>query len=150
MSTAPHPTDEEAPGADPVPGLLALAHACLDRACAADRVGERYAQASRAAAQAAAVLLTRRTGRPVTDTGSLPNRRVLWSLLGDVLPELGEWAEYFSATDRLALGGGPFGARAADDLVRAAEQFIVRVEAHLGRSAVVAGVGVSDRLRPAH
>ena len=147
MSTAPHPTTT--PEADPVLTRLALAHACLDRACAADRVGERYAQASRAAAQAAAVLLTRRTGRPVTDTGSLPNRRVLWSLLGDVLPELGEWAEYFSATDRLALGGGPFGARAADDLVRAAEQFLARVEAVLALRLAGAG-GISDRLRPAH
>ncbi len=150
MSTAPHPTEPGRPEADPFHGRLTIAHACLDRACAADRVGERYAQASRAAAQAAAVLLTRRTGRPVTDTGSLPNRRVLWSLLGDVLPELGEWAEYFSATDRLALGGGPFGARAADDLVRAAEQFLARVGSLLGQPAVVAGAGVSDRLRPAH
>lgn len=146
MSTAPHSSDPVDP--DPIRARLDLAHACLDRACAAERVGERYAQASRAAAQAAAVLLTGRTGRQVTDTGSLPNRRVLWSLLGDVLPELEEWAAYFSATDRLALGGGPFGARAADDLVRAAEQFIARVEAQLGRAVV--GAGVSDRLRPAH
>ena len=54
-----------------------------------------------------------------------------------VAPELGEWASYFAAgaTKRAAAEAGiprVVSAREADDLLRAAEQFVAVVEVALG------------------
>lgn len=123
---------------------LADARTDLEAACAADRAAERYAHAARAAVEAAAVLLTARTGRPVRAAQSRPNRRVLWSLLADVAPELGEWSAYFGDADRLA-EQGRLGHRGLDDLVRAAGELLTLV----GRLTGVPVAALADaRLTP--
>lgn len=138
MSAAPHLTTDITP--------LTAARVTLADACAAGRVGERYVLASRAAAAAAAVLLTVRTGHRVADAGSAPNRRVLWRLLGDAAPEFGEWADYFSAADDLARAG-ELGHRGVDDLVRAAGDFLDRVAGSLG-VRTLAAAETTLHLRP--
>jgi hypothetical protein len=61
----------------------------------------------------------------------------VWVLLDLVAPELGEWAGYFAAgaAKRAAAEAGiprVVSAREADDLLRAAEQFVAVVEVVLG------------------
>ncbi|MBV9593953.1 MAG: chromosome segregation protein SMC, partial [Actinobacteria bacterium] len=60
-----------------------------------------------------------------------------WVLLAGVAPELADWAAYFSAGagTRAAIEAGALGAattRAADDQLRAAEQFVAIVDDILG------------------
>jgi hypothetical protein len=71
----------------------------------------------------------------------VPTRRgrdtSVWTLLVMVAPELDEWATYFAAgaTKRAAAEAGiprVVTAREADDLLRAAEQFVAVVEVALG------------------
>jgi SAV_6107-like HEPN len=96
--------------------LLAIARQGLAEAAHTGPEGLRYATAHLAALRAAAAVLAARA-RPAA-----PTRRSrvtsAWSLLVLVAPEFSEWASYF------ALG--------ADDLLRAAEQFVAVVESALG------------------
>jgi hypothetical protein len=114
--------------------LLTLARRGLDEAAQTRPDGLRYAAAHLAALRAAAAMLAARA-RPA------PGRRnrmtSVWVLLMLVAPEMGEWASYFAtgASKRAAAEAGiprVVSAREADDLLRAAEQFVAVVEVALG------------------
>ncbi|BCJ63392.1 SAV_6107 family HEPN domain-containing protein [Polymorphospora rubra] len=114
--------------------LLTIARQGLAAAARTRPDGLRYAAAHLAALRAAAAMLAARA-RPA------PTRRnritSVWALLVLVAPEMGEWATYFAtgATKRAAAEAGiprVVTAREADDLLRAAEQFVGLVEATLG------------------
>ncbi|WP_189335833.1 SAV_6107 family HEPN domain-containing protein [Actinoplanes ianthinogenes] len=117
--------------------LLAIARQGLAEAAHTDPDGLRYAAAHLAALRAAAALLAARA-RPAA-----PGRRAratsVWSLLAMVAPEFGDWAGYFAlgAGKRAAAEAGiprVVSAREADDLLRAAEQFVTVAESSLGMS----------------
>lgn len=121
--------------------LLRLARQGVAEAAATACDGLRYATAHLAALRAAAAVLAVRA-QPA------PRRRnqvtSVWVLLRRVAPELGEWAGFFAAgaNRRAAAQAGVRGvvtAREADDLVRAAEQFIGLVETTLGMSRLPGG-----------
>jgi SAV_6107-like HEPN len=91
----------------------------------AARPVDRYAQAHLAALRAAAAVLAAR---------ARPRRRAqptsAWTLLARVAPELAEWSAFFAATSatRQAAEAGAHRlvtARAADDLVRQAGEFLI-------------------------
>ncbi|BCL12987.1 SAV_6107 family HEPN domain-containing protein [Micromonospora sagamiensis] len=114
--------------------LLAVARRGLVEAAQTRPDGLRYAAAHLAALRAAAALLAARA-RPA------PARRnritSVWVLLVGVAPELAEWATFFAAGagKRAAAEAGiprVVTAREADDLLRAAEQFVMVVETALG------------------
>ncbi|MGI5216017.1 SAV_6107 family HEPN domain-containing protein [Plantactinospora sp. CA-290183] len=114
--------------------LLAIARMGLAEAAETRPDGLRYAAAHLAALRAAAAMLAARA-RPA------PTRRnrvtSVWALLVVVAPELGEWANFFAtgATKRAAAEAGiprVVSAREADDLLRAAEQFVAVIEVALG------------------
>ena len=114
--------------------LLAIARRGLAEAGQTRPDGLRYATAHLAALRAAAAVLAARA-RPA------PTRRnritSVWTLLSVVAPEFGEWATFFAigASKRAAAEAGiprVVTAREADDLLRAAEQFVAVVEATLG------------------
>jgi hypothetical protein len=114
--------------------LLVLARRGLEEAGETRADGLRYAAAHLAALRAAAAVLAAHA-RPT------PGRRgrvtSVWVLLDLVAPELGEWAGYFAAgaAKRAAAEAGiprVVSAREADDLLRAAEQFVAVVEVVLG------------------
>ena len=114
--------------------LLKIARMGLVEAAETRPDGLRYAAAHLAALRAAAALLDARA-RPA------PTRRnrvtSVWALLVVVAPELGEWADYFAAgaSKRAAAEAGiprVVSAQEADDLLRAAEQFVAVVEEALG------------------
>ncbi|MFC7548427.1 SAV_6107 family HEPN domain-containing protein [Plantactinospora sp. GCM10030261] len=114
--------------------LLLLARRGLAEAAQTKPDGLRYAAAHLSALRAAAAVLAARA-RPA------PARRQrvtsVWALLVVVAPEMGEWASYFAtgATKRAAAEAGiprVVSAREADDLFRAAEQFVTEVEETLG------------------
>lgn len=116
--------------------LLVLARRGLEEAEQTRPDGLRYATAHLAALRAAAAMLAARA-RPV------PGRRgrltSVWTLLVKVAPELDEWAGFFAlgATKRAAAEAGiprVVSSREADDLLRAAEQFVALVEVALGLS----------------
>ncbi len=122
------------------PALPAAAVTLLDQARrglaeAAGRVDarERYAAAHLGALRAAAAVLAART-RP---EGGRRRPRSAWVLLGQVAPELGEWATFFAAgaAKRAAAEAGLSSAvteREADDLVRDVGAFLTVVENCLG------------------
>jgi hypothetical protein len=116
--------------------LLRLARQGLAEAAVTRPDGLRYATAHLAALRAAAAVLAARA-RPVPDRR---NRLTsVWALLTRVAPDLGEWAAFFAvgATKRAAAEVGiprAVSTREADDLLRAAEQFIAVVEVALGLS----------------
>ena len=92
----------------------------------------RYPAAYLAALRAAAAVLAIRAS-PQSKRGASRNA---WQLLGDVAPELGEWAAFFAAcsSTRAAAEAGIsrlVGQRDADDLVRQAEQFVGLVSASI-------------------
>ncbi|MGC4895872.1 SAV_6107 family HEPN domain-containing protein [Micromonospora sp. DT31] len=114
--------------------LLVVARAGLAEAARTRPDGLRYAAAHLAALRAAAAVLAARA-RPA------PTRRhritSVWVLLAAVAPELDEWAAYFAAgaSKRAAAEAGiprVVTAREADDLLRAAEEFVTVVETALG------------------
>lgn len=114
--------------------LIAIARQGLEEAAHTQADGLRYATAHLAALRAAAAVLAARA-RPE------PRRRnrltSVWALLSTVAPELGEWAGFFAAgaSKRAAAEAGiprAVTAREADDLVRAAEQFVEVVAGSLG------------------
>ena len=114
--------------------LLAIARQGLVEAAQTRPDGLRYAAAHLAALRAAAAMLAARA-RPS------PTRRQrvtsVWTLLVMVAPELADWANYFAigATKRAAAEAGiprVVSPREADDLLRAAEQFVAVIEVALG------------------
>jgi hypothetical protein len=121
-------TSERAPAA-PVSkaalGLLRQAAECVADGYRAPEPLLRYPAAYLAALRAGAAVLAaravpeQRRGRP----------RSVWQLLGDIAPELGEWAAFFASCSdtRAAAEAGisrRVGRREADDLLRQAEQFV--------------------------
>jgi hypothetical protein len=126
-ATLPHRTPRE---------LLTLARRGLDEAAGINPDGLRYATAHLAALRAAAAVLAARA----TPTAGRRNRLTsVWALVVLVAPELSEWASFFGAgaSKRAAAEAGiprVVTAREADDLLRAAEQFIAVVEVALGYS----------------
>jgi hypothetical protein len=114
--------------------LLAMAQLGVAEAGRTEADGLRYATAHLAALRAAAAMLAARA-RPE------PRRRnrltSVWALLAAVAPEMGEWATFFAAgaSKRAAAEAGiprAVTAREADDLTRAAEQFVEVVAGSLG------------------
>ncbi|WP_169734309.1 SAV_6107 family HEPN domain-containing protein [Hamadaea tsunoensis] len=116
--------------------LVLLARRGLGEAALTMASSQRYATAHLAALRAAAAVLAVRA-RPVT-AGRRRGARVTsaWLLLTKVAPELGEWAAFFAAgaAKRSAAEAGiaRVTPREADDLLRAAGQFIDLVQAELG------------------
>lgn len=115
--------------------LLDRSRAGLLQACAARTCGERYVAAHLAALRAAAAVLAVR-GRPSMRGGP----RSVWEVLPRIVPELGEWAAFFSATAsrRAAVEAGrgeSISVRDADDLLRDAEAFHHVAESVLGLPA---------------
>ncbi|MFJ8578662.1 SAV_6107 family HEPN domain-containing protein [Micromonospora sp. NPDC093277] len=122
--------------------LLVVARHGLAEAGRTRPDGLRYAAAHLAALRAAAALIAARA-RPT------PTRRSritsVWVLLAAVAPELDEWANYFAvgAGKRAAAEAGiprVVTAREADDLLRAAEQFVAVVETALGLQPALDGL----------
>lgn len=150
MSTSPAPTvpAHVLPHRTPAQ-LLVVARQGLAEAARTRPDGLRYAAAHLAALRAAAALLAARA-RPT------PTRRnritSVWVLLAGVAPELDEWADYFAAgaSKRAAAEAGiprVVTAREADDLLRAAEQFVTVVETALGLAHQPALDGLHRPLR---
>ena len=115
--------------------LLTIARQGLAEAAHTRPDGLRYAAAHLAALRAAAAVLAARA-RPAA-----PTRRSrvtsVWSLLVLIAPDFSEWASYFAlgAGKRAAAEAGiprVVSPREADDLLRAAEQFVAVVESTLG------------------
>ncbi|MBB4694337.1 hypothetical protein BKA14_004485 [Actinoplanes abujensis] len=115
--------------------LLAIARDGLAEAARTQPDGIRYATAHLAALRAAAAVLAARA-RPAPASRRSKVTSV-WSLLVLVAPDFGEWANYFAlgASKRAAAEAGiprVVTPREADDLLRAAEQFVAVVESSLG------------------
>ncbi|MER7166311.1 SAV_6107 family HEPN domain-containing protein [Micromonospora sp. NPDC000207] len=115
------------------PQLLAVARRGLAEAAQTRPDGLRYAAAHLAALRAAAAVLAVRARPAPTRRGRITS---VWVLLCGVAPELDEWAAFFAAAagKRAAAEAGiprVVTAREADDLLRAAEQFVSVVEAAL-------------------
>jgi hypothetical protein len=109
--------------------LLDQAHRGLEEAAAAADPRERYATAHLGALRGAAAVLAART-RPEP---ARRRPRSAWVLLGQVAPELAEWATFFAAgaAKRAAAEAGLSRAvteREADDLVRDVGTFLAVVE----------------------
>lgn len=118
--------------------LLAMARDGLAEAEHTTPDGLRYAAAHMAALRAAAALLAARA-RPSPRGSRRTKATSVWSLLVMVAPEFSEWAGYFAlgAGKRAAAEAGiphVVSAREADDLLRAAEQFVAVAESSLGVS----------------
>ena len=119
-----------------VPDLLRQARIVLDQARASSDPGERFCLAHLSALRTAAAVLALR-GRPAA-----ARRRLvpIWVLLEKAAPEHADWAAYFAAgaAIRSAVEAGAVSAaspRAADDQLRAAEQFLALVEGSAGMLA---------------
>ncbi|MBJ7453421.1 MAG: hypothetical protein JHC71_15270, partial [Blastococcus sp.] len=113
--------------------LLQQAHRGLSEATGCTDARQRYATAHLGALRAAAAVLAART-RP---EGGRRRPRSAWVLLGQIAPELGEWATFFAAgaAKRAAAEAGLSHAvtdREADDLVRDVGAFLIVVENHFG------------------
>ena len=119
----------------PAAQLLGQAHRGLAEAATCPDAGWRYATAHLAALRGAAAVLAART-QPE------PGRRrprSAWVLIGQVAPELGEWAAFFAAgaAKRAAAEAGLSSAvteREADDLVRDVTTFLGVVETSISRA----------------
>ena len=125
--------------------LLDQAHRGLREAAGCVDPRQRYATAHLGALRAAAAVLAART-RPEPARG---RPRSAWVLLGQVTPELGEWATFFAAgaAKRAAAEAGLSHAvteREADDLVRDVGAFLSVVETSL------AGFSAPEPARPAY
>jgi hypothetical protein len=114
--------------------LLVLARRGLEEAAETRPDGLRYAAAHLSALRAAAAMLAARAQPAPTRRNRVTS---VWTLLLMVAPELREWATYFAAgaSKRAAAQAGiprVVTTREADDLLRAAEQFVTLVESVLG------------------
>jgi hypothetical protein len=114
--------------------LLSMSRQGLAEAARTEPDGLRYATAHLAALRSAAAVLAARA-RPE------PSRRnrvtSVWTLLASVARDLGDWAAFFAAgaSKRAAAEAGiprAVTAREADDLIRAAGQFVEVVAVSLG------------------
>jgi hypothetical protein len=117
--------------------LLVLARRGLEEAAGMRPDGLRYATAHLAALRAAAAVLAARATAAPGVRRSRPTS--VWTLVAMVAPELRDWTAYFAAgaSKRAAAEAGiprVVSAREADDLLRAAEQFVAVVEVSLGLS----------------
>ena len=125
--------------------LLDQAHRGLTEAATCADPRQRYATAHLAALRGAAAVLAART-RP---EAARRRPRSAWVLLGQIAPELGEWATFFAAgaAKRAAAEAGLSHAvteREADDLVRDVGTFLAVVENCLAVS--YAGASESPRV----
>ena len=125
--------------------LLDKAHRALREATGHTDPRQRYATAHLGALRAAAAVLAART-RPEP---ARRRPRSAWVLLGQVTPELGEWATFFAAgaAKRAAAEAGLSHAvteRESDDLVRDVGAFLSVVETSL------AGFSAPEPVRPAY
>ena len=117
-----------------VGSLLSQAKTTWAEAVLEPRATEKYRSAHLAALRAAAAVLALRA-RPVAAGRRRPTSA--WVLLEAVAPELSEWTVYFadSAHRRAAIEAGALSVvseRDADDLLRAAGEFIAIVERMVG------------------
>ncbi len=117
-----------------VESLLSQAKITWAEAVLEPRAPEKYRSAHLAALRAAAALLALRA-RPVAASRRRPTSA--WVLLEGVAPELVEWTVYFadSAQRRAAIEAGATSVvseRDADDLLRAAGEFIAIAERMVG------------------
>ena len=117
-----------------VGSLLSQAKTTWAEAVLETRPTEKYRSAHLAALRAAAAMLALRA-RPVAASRRRPTSA--WVLLEAVAPELSEWTVYFadSAHRRAAIEAGAQSVvteRDADDLLRAAGEFIAIVERKVG------------------
>jgi hypothetical protein len=129
--------------------LLDQAHRGLTEAAGSADLRQRYATAHLAALRAAAAVLAARA-RP---EGGGRRPRSAWVLLGQVAPELGEWATFFAAgaAKRAAAEAGLSRAvteREADDLVRDVDAFLAVVESCLATLAAAPEPPRSPFTRP--
>lgn len=113
--------------------LLALARQGLADAAQTRSDGLRYAAAHLAALRAASAMVAARS-QPTRTRSRVTS---VWALLAVVAPEFDEWATYFAggASKRAAAEAGiprAVTATEADDLVRAANQFVAVIETALG------------------
>jgi hypothetical protein len=125
-----------------VANLLSQAKQTWAEAVLEYQPSEKYRTAHIAALRAAAAVLALRA-RPATPAARRPTSA--WVLLDRVAPELADWSAYFadSAPRRAAIEAGSLSAvseRDADDLLRAAGEFIAIVE----RTAGVLSLGIAS------
>lgn len=118
-------------------GLLELARTGLAEAAEIASPGMRYATAHLAALRAAAAVLAARALPAPTRQRERARVTSVWTLLVLVAPELTEWASFFAAgaSKRSAAEAGiprVVTEQEADDLVRAAGDFVRVVEVALG------------------
>jgi hypothetical protein len=116
--------------------LLRLARIVLDEARLSPDPGERFRLAHLSALRTAAAVLALR-GRPAATRRRLVP---IWVLLDKVAPEHRDWATFFAAgaSVRAAVEAGALSAvspRAADDQLRAADEFLALVEGSAGMLA---------------
>ena len=111
--------------------LLSRAEESLTNGYATSSASARYLEASLAALRAAAAVVA---ARPARSAG--PGPHDVWALTVRAAPELGEWAERFTAATGRRVGVETglvrVGAREADDLLRDAETFLDLAARHLG------------------
>jgi hypothetical protein len=117
-----------------VESLLSQSRTTWAEAVMEPRAPEKYRSAHLAALRAAAAVLALRA-RPVAASRRRPTSA--WVLLEAVAPELSEWTVYFadSAQRRAAIEAGATSVvseRDADDLLRAAGEFIAIAERMVG------------------
>ncbi|MEI2775329.1 MAG: SAV_6107 family HEPN domain-containing protein [Tetrasphaera sp.] len=128
--------------------LLEGAAASLVEASHAGQITERYAEAHLAALRAAAAVLA---AHPPRAGGGSP--RNIWELVPAIAPELVEWAEFFAYSSRrrwaIADGIELATAREADDLLRAAADFLELVRGTLGLPPRAGRSSAPLRLTPA-
>lgn len=122
----------------PIPGsvvaLMSQAKNTWAQAVLEPVAAEKYRSAHLAALRAAAAVLALRA-RPATAARRRPTSA--WVLLDGVAPELAEWSAYFadSANRRAVIEAGSVtvvSEREADDLLRAAGEFVAIVERMVG------------------
>ncbi|MEV0214375.1 SAV_6107 family HEPN domain-containing protein [Micromonospora sp. NPDC050695] len=117
--------------------LLTVAWQGIADATHTDADGLRYAAAHLAALRAAAAILAARTTPAVTNRQERHRMPSVWVQLTTTAPELAEWAQFFADTTskRAAAEAGiprVVTGQEADDMLRAAEQFVTMVEMHFG------------------
>jgi hypothetical protein len=127
MMTSQH---SSVPAPANVTALLTQARTTWAEAVLEPAVAEKYRLAHVAALRGAAAVLALRA-RPAAAARRRPTSA--WVLLDSVAPELGDWSAYFadSAQRRAAIEAGSASVvseRDADDLLRAAGEFIAIVE----------------------
>ncbi|MGI8666390.1 MAG: SAV_6107 family HEPN domain-containing protein [Jatrophihabitans sp.] len=117
-----------------VVSLLSQAKTIWAEAVLESHGAEKYRSAHVSALRAAASVLALRASPAISDRRRPTSA---WVLLNKVAPDLGEWCAYFadSAVRRAAIEAGSLSVvseREADDLLRAAGEFIAIVERMVG------------------